>query len=261
MTQPEPDPDQPPHGPDPGRGGRGTAGPAGHDGHNGQGWGDAALPEREPPAQSRGDLLDDPVIRDAIRRLELLDQAQNLRLRCEADLLRAQEAGRLGEPGLQRGYLRRALWNIRAAHRLQDGAGEGMDLPARETAAPTLDMRYSFRGLCGAPSCCRLRVFEPKGKPVVVVTELDDNPGTSVTNFAEELATDVGELLEQPTDMVWIEHYPERGPAYRRLPESFDRVTFAWTGRHFAGPQWRRLSRAAVETLIGGPLEEGESPE
>jgi len=209
-------------------------------------------------------LRDDPVIQDAVRRLELLDQARNLRLRTEADLDRAREAGRRGEPELERGYLRRALWNIRAAHRLQDEAGEGHPLleSQRElSAAPTLDLIYPFRGLCGAPSRCRLRIYEPREKPLVVLaTELPDNPGTSITNYVEELAAEVWALLEKPAcGMVWIEHYPERGSVHRRLPEGFDRVTFRQTERGFAGPRWRPLARAEVEALIGGPLE-AENP-
>lgn|GEM_PF-98493 len=250
MTQPEPEPREPHRRHDVGR----PAEP------ESQHWEGAGLPaDARPPSE---DLLDDPVIQDVIRRLELLEGAKNLRLRTEADLNRARQAGQRGDAGLELGYLRRAVWNIRAAHRLQDEAGAGLGLAEETTTAaaavPLLDVAYHFRGLCGAPSCCRLRVYEPREGPLVVIaTELPENPGTSITNFVEELAAEVWALLERPArGMVWIEHYPERGPVHRRIPEGFDRVTFARTERGFSGPQWRRLPRAEVEQLIGGPLEE-----
>lgn len=130
--------------------------------------------------------------------------------------------------------------------------------------APQLvaDIPYYYRaGPFAALACCRIRIWERYGEPpVVMATELPDNPGMSITNAAEYLATDVWELLGAPErEIVWIEHYPERGPAQRRIPEEFDRVTFTQTERGFAGPQWRRLSRAEVEALLGGPLEEGRT--
>ena len=49
----------------------------------------------------------------------------------------------------------------------------------------TLDTRFSYRGCHGCESLCRLRVYEEPGKPAVVIaTELEENPGTSITNMA-----------------------------------------------------------------------------
>ena len=53
-----------------------------------------------------------------MRILELLEQANNFRLRTEADLDRARAAGRGQDRVGEWHYLQRALWNIRAAHRL-----------------------------------------------------------------------------------------------------------------------------------------------
>ena len=118
---------------------------------------------------------------------------------------------------------------------------------------------FPYRGYHGCLSRCRLRVYEESGTPpVVIVTERDDNPGTSITNRAEYLATAVWQMLERPeAGMVWIEHYEDRAliggkPLFK---EKFDSVTFTSTSRGFSDPRWKPISKAEVEILIGQPLE------
>lgn len=86
--------------------------------------------------------------------------------------------------------------------------------------------RFHFLGLHNRPSCCRLHVFQERPErpcSVVVVTELDDNPGTSVTNAAEHLATVVCDLYTlDPERLRWIEHYPRR----KGCKSEFDWVVF-----------------------------------
>ena len=70
--------------------------------------------------------------------------------------------------------------------------------------------RFEFRGFRGCRCHCGLAILpRPDGRVVVVATECDDNPGTSVTNVAEELATVVVTTFRiDPAKLVWIEHYP-----------------------------------------------------
>ncbi len=99
----------------------------------------------------------------------------------------------------------------------------------------------------GIHAKCRVRIYPP---PVVVVTELPDNPGMSVTNYAEELATLI--LQEHGLDAlrtVWIEHYPAWAEEDR--PETFDLVRFTWDGERYTRPEWRRLMLEEVERLTG----------
>lgn len=129
----------------------------------------------------------------------------------------------------------------------------------------THDKRFEYRGFHGCKSACRLRVYETPGKvPVALVTELTDNPGTSITNMAEYLATLIWKMLERPADgLVWIEHYEDRARVGGRttLKNEFDRVTFEprsdasgiLTG--FGEPHWQRISREEVETLLGQRVE------
>ncbi len=79
--------------------------------------------------------------------------------------------------------------------------------------------------LHGREMKCDLHVtWLDDGRIVVVASERDDNPGASVTNAAEFIATWACARLElDPQLLVWIEHYP----ASRRRPRhSFDLATF-----------------------------------
>jgi hypothetical protein len=86
-------------------------------------------------------------------------------------------------------------------------------------------MRYNYKGFWNCDSCCDIEVHRRSdGKYVFVATELPDNPGTSVANFAEHLATAIrSQYGLKPEELIWIEHYPE---AKNRRKEDFDFVQF-----------------------------------
>ncbi len=114
-----------------------------------------------------------------------------------------------------------------------------------------------------------MRIFEPEaGNPgdhhVVVLTELADNRGQSVTNAIEQLAGEVILANALPSnETVVIEHYPAESRPPN--PETFDLVTFAnrepetvlragvWR-IELGEPSWLRVDRETVETLVGQPL-------
>jgi hypothetical protein len=113
-------------------------------------------------------------------------------------------------------------------------------------------MRYDYRGFWNCDSRCDIEVHRRSdGKYVFVATELPDNPGTSVTNFAEHLATAMrGQYGLKPEDVIWIEHYPE---AKDRRKEDFDLVQFlAVESESFRTPVWTRVTEQAVSDLIAG---------
>lgn len=132
------------------------------------------------------------------------------------------------------------------------------------------DGPWHYRGYHGVKSVCYLRLYQPKesdGQPpeprpaIAIFTELEGNPGTSVTNRIEVLATLAWEFLQRPeTTPVVIEHYPNRGVHNKhtgrwQFPESFDLVKFERKpdGR-FAKPMWRRVPCAEIELLLGQSL-------
>jgi hypothetical protein len=113
-------------------------------------------------------------------------------------------------------------------------------------------MRYDYRGFWNCDSRCDIEAHRrTDGKYVFVATELPGNPGTSVTNFAEHLATAMrGQYGLKPDQVIWIEHYPE---AKGRRKEDFDLVQFlAVEGEVFRTPVWTRITEQAVSDLIAG---------
>lgn len=130
-----------------------------------------------------------------------------------------------------------------------------------ESTAATVSIgEFRFRGYHGCHSVCRLQVFD-RGADypyTVLVTELDSNAGTSVTNAAEIIAEAVWRLLERPTrNICYIEHYEDRmfigtRPLFR---EEFDLVQFDRGESRddciFRRPHWRRISKQEAETLCG----------
>lgn len=112
-------------------------------------------------------------------------------------------------------------------------------------------MRYDYKGFWNCDSHCDIEAHRrTDGKYVFVATELPDNPGTSVTNFAEHLATAMrGKYGLRPDEVIWIEHYPE---AKGRRKEDFDLVRFQVEGDSFRTPVWSRITEQAVEDLIAG---------
>jgi hypothetical protein len=128
------------------------------------------------------------------------------------------------------------------------------------------DYIHPYKDAGGNPAHCRIRIYLPedmRDTPVVVCSELPNNPGGSITDSAEVIAAEVIRANELPTPLVWIEHWPEES-AYEQ--ESFELVVFtnyevterapylgedrAWIGE----PAWKSLDRAIVEVLVGGKV-------
>ena len=117
-------------------------------------------------------------------------------------------------------------------------------------------MTWTYRALSGHPAKCDLEVLRHQEFVLVIASERSDNPGTSITNWAERLAGEVSHVLDiPPKSLVWIEHYPERGDAFHPMPEDWDLVTFQWRdGRKspFSHPRWWRLNRDQLQALRSG---------
>ena len=135
----------------------------------------------------------------------------------------------------------------------------------------THDFVHEYQGYHNLPSRCRIRVYEQPGQvPVVIATELPDNPGTSVTNMAEQLCAEVirahfPERFEEEEPVRWIEHYQRTPDELRRHEPEFALVTFHsnaprrvhryGTDRLQLGkPRWTYLPREQAEELVGRPI-------
>ena len=118
------------------------------------------------------------------------------------------------------------------------------------------DQEFNYLGLGTFPSVCRLCAFEIEDAPTVVIaTEVAHNPGTSVTNAAQDIAAQAYQWLERPAQgITLIEHYEKDGEE-RYAQERFSLVTFQHTeGGRFSGPDWRSITKEEVERMVGQVL-------
>jgi hypothetical protein len=71
------------------------------------------------------------------------------------------------------------------------------------------DYIHPYKDAGRRPSHCQVRMYLPDdvlNAPVVVCSELPNNPGGSITNSAETIAAGVILASELITPLVWIEH-------------------------------------------------------
>ena len=119
------------------------------------------------------------------------------------------------------------------------------------------EITYEYKSQWGWDSKCGLEVLNHQGFTLVIVTELDDNPGVSVTNFAEHLATQVcRDFKVDPMKLVWVEYYPEVGKRPYLFPAHWDTATFEFNipGGHIRRPVWARVPEPQLQALRRGEL-------
>ena len=103
------------------------------------------------------------------------------------------------------------------------------------------------------PALCTVSIYVHRGHSCVMLTERSDNPGMSVTNAAEQLATELVQHYHlDPTKTRWIEHYP----ALYGAPETFDALSFTWHGKIARTPTWRRVTPGWVRYWSGERIED-----
>jgi hypothetical protein len=129
------------------------------------------------------------------------------------------------------------------------------------------DYIHPYKDAGGRPSHCRVRIFlsdDVLDSPVVVCSELPNNPGGSITNSAEVIVAGVIQNNKLPTPLVWIEHWPKESSDGGE--ETFELVVFSSykveerapslgeTRAWIADATWKTLDRASVAILVGGEV-------
>jgi hypothetical protein len=129
------------------------------------------------------------------------------------------------------------------------------------------DYIHPYKDAGGRPAHCRVRIYLPEDvhdAPVVICSELPNNPGGSIANSAEVIAAGVIQNNKLPTPPIWIEHWPEESTSGGE--ETFELVVFssyevterapylgetsAWIGDAI----WKALDRTSVEVLVGAKV-------
>lgn len=120
-----------------------------------------------------------------------------------------------------------------------------------------IDTIYFYKGLGECASHCQLRIWfagNPYGA-LAIVTELDSNPGSSVTNVAETLWASIASEFDLGESFEMYEHY-----AWKGEPAHFNRVTFRLTvGGVFRGPKWTGMYSTSVMTDLIREFQAGKA--
>jgi hypothetical protein len=90
------------------------------------------------------------------------------------------------------------------------------------------DYIHPYKDAGGRPAHCRVRIYLPedmRDAPVVICSEVPNNPGESISNSSEAISAAVIRANELPTPLVWIEHWPKESTDGGE--ETFDLVVFS----------------------------------
>ena len=98
---------------------------------------------------------------------------------------------------------------------------------------------------------CRLRIYGANVGTVIVLSELAENLGVSVTNAAAALATEIARIYPlDPDTTFWIEHYGAFSYKDGDCDETFDLITFTWRNRTASNAEWQRLNSDQLHKLL-----------
>jgi hypothetical protein len=129
------------------------------------------------------------------------------------------------------------------------------------------DYIHPYKDAGGRPARCRVRIYLPeyvRDAPVVICSELPNNPGGSITNSVEVIAAGVIQANKLPAPLIWIEHVPEEST--NGGEETFELVVFSTyevterapylgeTRTRIGQATWKALDRASVEVLVGAKV-------
>lgn len=122
----------------------------------------------------------------------------------------------------------------------------------QELSSPYVEFFYDYKGLWDVPSRCGLKIVPRADADVVIATELyTNNPGTSVTEFCNRLATlIVKDKGLMPDRLMFIVRTPDNQSKMSFWNEFFAHAIMAWDGEKFGKPQWQKMSKEEVDALL-----------
>ena len=95
-----------------------------------------------------------------------------------------------------------------------------------------IDRDFEYEGVFKCRSKCHLTIWGSIEDGFrVLFTELDSNPGTSVTNRSEHLANEVSAMLGHPENIEWFETYP-------MYDNRYDQIVYDGKAGKYCNPSW-----------------------
>ncbi len=114
------------------------------------------------------------------------------------------------------------------------------------------DEVFDFLGQWDQPSQCGLKIIDKGNKKIVIVTELyQDNPGTSVTAAAGNLAMQICKAKKlNISDIIYLECNPDTDSKLSFYDEEYFEATFTETDGKLVDPKYRQLSTDEIKFLF-----------
>lgn len=114
-----------------------------------------------------------------------------------------------------------------------------------------LDQIYRYRSLVAQrQGYCRLRIYNRRGHHLVVLTEVANNPGQSITAASEVIATGLVKRYRlNPATTRWIEHWPA-DTSDKESEVTYTAVKYIWQEGVATSPHWQGLSLERAEAMM-----------
>jgi hypothetical protein len=114
-----------------------------------------------------------------------------------------------------------------------------------------IDQIYRYRSLAAQrQGYCRLRIYNRRGIHLVVLTEVANNPGQSITAASEVIATSLAKRYRlNPATTRWLEHWPA-DTRDKQSQASYASVNYSWQEGVASSPRWQGLSLERAEAMM-----------
>jgi hypothetical protein len=115
-----------------------------------------------------------------------------------------------------------------------------------------IDQIYRYRSLAAQrQGYCRLRIYAQRTGHVVLLTEVANNPGQSITAASDVIATGLAARYHlDPITTIWIEHWPS-DIMDKLSMDAYASVKYTWKDGVATRPRWRQLALERVEAMTG----------
>jgi len=108
-------------------------------------------------------------------------------------------------------------------------------------------------------SICGVQICPVGNWTVIIVTELDENKGLSITNGIDILIPKVLKMFElEKGEVVWIEHF-KADPRYPGIFAEVDMWSYVKLNSKFQHPSWQALTEDQVEEICRGENSTGKN--
>jgi hypothetical protein len=139
--------------------------------------------------------------------------------------------------------------------------------PAKEPMSRLYSGPLSYQGYWRQRAMCQLDAYLGLNlHKVFIVTEVNDNPGCSITNGIEMVADAIEEKFGLPhvfgpwsdRSCILVEHYDAR--SYSSHPDRDDYSIIGFKAenggnyKYYGDPDWYGVEKSEIERLIGGSL-------